>query len=89
MLSISVCTGKEVRKYTVIPPVRPPADLSLQQQKFSIHKGLLQKITKYFDKLIASGDGQKGLIVLKDENSEICKMFYDWIYTAIPLYPKR
>jgi len=42
-------------------------------------------MTKYFDKLIATEDGQMGLIFLKDEDPEVFKLFYDWLYTVYPL----
>jgi hypothetical protein len=44
----------------------------------------LKKVTNYFDKSIASEEGQKGMILLKDEDAEIFKMFYDWLYTVWP-----
>jgi hypothetical protein len=56
----------------------------LQCQTFSIHKHLLQKVTQYLNKLLTSKDGQKGVIVLKDEDAETFEMFYDWLYTVIP-----
>ena len=86
MFSISVGFDKKVSTFCRLPILvltRP----FLQQQSFSIHKGLLQKVTKYFDKLISSEEGQKGMISLKEENSEIFKMFYDWLYTVLALKP--
>lgn len=54
----------------------------MQRQTFSVHKTLLQKTTKYFDKLLLSESGKKGLVFLNQEDPEIFRWFNDWLYTV-------
>ncbi|KAE8443676.1 hypothetical protein EG329_001448 [Mollisiaceae sp. DMI_Dod_QoI] len=53
-----------------------------KRQFFSIHKNLLQKVTKYFDKLLQTGAGKQGNLFMNTEDPAIFQMFYDWLYTG-------
>jgi hypothetical protein len=53
-----------------------------QRRTFSVHKALLQKYTKHFDTTLASEAGKQGLIFLNEEDPEVFKMLYDWLYTG-------
>src|SRR6266487_145433 len=54
-----------------------------------IHKTLLQKHTKYFDKMLATETGKKGLVFLNEENPAAFKLFVDWIYRGLSPSPQR
>ncbi|KAF4624506.1 hypothetical protein G7Y89_g13668 [Cudoniella acicularis] len=53
-----------------------------KRQEFSIHKTTLQRATKYFDQMIDSEAGKKGLIFLNDDEPKAFGMFIAWLKTG-------